>query len=439
MEMTEQAGASLVRSMLLNDQEPETETLAEPQEVIVPEPEKEPILWHSNAPWVGTGYGTQTALFGPRLTRDLGHPLAFSAFYGLKGKRLGWVDPATSLPFQVYPGSRDGHGNDVLVAHYKHYTQGKPGFCIFLSDVWVLQPQIAAQLPMLAWCPVDHDPVIPQTVEWFKKGGALPVAMSEFGREQLEAAGIPQVQYVPHGFDPDVFKPAERSDARRVLGLPQDNFIVGMVAANLGQPSRKCFAQALQAYGIFHKRHPDTTLYMHTLMEHPIGENLPAMCESLGFRPYSADPYSLVLGAPASMVCAVHNALDVLLNPSAGEGFGVPMIEAQACGTPVITTDFSASPEVAPASVGNWNVEGQRTWTGFNSWQVTPNVEAIVAALEEAYAESAEERQARRVSVFDHAQPYAADIVTEKYWKPVLEEARVEFAWRKKRMKRFEA
>lgn len=432
-------GAALVRDMLAESGHPGSLSELEATDEPVAEPaEKEPILWHSNAPWVGTGYGTQTALFGPRLARDLGHEVAFSAFYGLKGKRIGWVDPGTGLPFQIYPGGRDNHGNDVLVAHYKHYTQGKPGFLIFLSDVWVLNAQLAAQLPMLAWCPVDHDPCIPQTVDWFKKSGAVPVAMSEWGREKLLEAGVKQVQYVPHGFDPDIFKPAERHEARAVLNLPQDNFLVGMVAANLGQPSRKSFSQALMAYSIFHKKYPDSSLYLHTLMEHPIGENLPAMCDSLGIRPYAADPYGLMLGAPTTLVSAVHNALDVLLNPSAGEGFGVPMLEAQACGTPVICTDFSASPEVAPASAGNWNVEGQLQWTGFNSWQMTPNIEAIVAALEEAYHESAEERQARRISVFNHAQPYAADIVTEDFWKPTLEAARAEFAWRKKRMRRFE-
>jgi len=379
----------------------------------------------------------QTALFAPRIQRDLGHKVGFSAFFGLRGKTLGWVDPSTNLPFQVYPAGRDNHGNDVLVAHYRHFTQGRPGFCVFLSDPWVLRAEIAAQLPMLAWCPVDHDPVIPQTVEWFARGGALPVAMSRFGQEQMQAAGLKQVQYVPHGFDPNVFKPADRKETRKVLSLPRDAFLVGMVAANLGQPSRKAFSQALMAYSIFHKRHPDSALYLHTMMEHPIGEDLPAMCDALDIRPYAADPYGFVIGAPAALVNAVHNSLDVLLAPSCGEGFGVPLLEAQACGTPVITTNFSASPEVAPASVGNWNVEGQLQWTNFKSWQMTPNIEAIVAALEEAYAESAEERQARRVSVYQHAQGYRADDIVQTYWKPTFEAARAEFAWRKKRMRRF--
>lgn len=412
-------------------------TAVEHEPIPVPFEEKEWILWHSNAPWVGSGYGTQTALFGPRLMRDLGHPLAFSAFFGLKGARQKWVDPSTGGMFEVYPGWRDQHGNDVLSAHFNHWVRKRPGWCIFLSDVWVLNAQIAKTIPMLAWCPVDHDPLIPQTLDWFKAGNAIPVAMSRFGQEVLLDAGIKQVQYVPHGFDPEIFRPAERHDARRTLGLPESPFIVGMVAANLGQPSRKSFWQALSAFSIFNKKHPDSALYLHTVMEHPLGENLPAMCDALNIRPLVTDPYMLALGTPPNLVAAVHNSLDVLLSPSHGEGFGVPMIEAQACGTPVITTNFSASPEVAPESAGNWNVEGQKVWSGFNSVQVTPNIEAIVDALEQAYADSEDERHARRESVFAHAAPYAADNIVETYWKPTLDHARAEFAWRKKQGKKF--
>lgn len=399
----------------------------------------EPILWHSNAPWVGSGYGTQSALFGPLIARDIGHDVAFSAFYGLKGRRLGWVDPMTNLPFQVYPGSRDNHGNDILVAHSKHFFQGRDGWVVFLSDPWVLRAELAREMNMIAWCPVDHDPVIPQTYHWFVASGAFPLAMSKWGQERLLETNIKPVAYVPHGFDPDTFKPADRKEAREVLRLPKDAFIIGMVAANLGIPGRKSFVQSLNAFKIFKERHPDAELYLHTQMEHPIGENLTAICDSLGIRPYTADQYGLVLGAPATLVAAVHNAMDVLLNPSMGEGFGVPLIEAQACGTPCIVNDFSAMPEVAPVEAGNWTTTGQPVWTGFNSWQQTPDIESIVDCLEQAYADSEEERQARRVSVYKWAQQeYRADVVLDQHWRPALKAAREEFLWNTKRLRRLD-
>jgi glycosyltransferase involved in cell wall biosynthesis len=43
----------------------------------------------------------------------------------------------------------------------------------------------------------------------------------------------------------------------------------------------------------------------------------------------------------------LYNATDILLAPSLYEGFGFPVLEAMACGTPVITSKVSSLPEVA--------------------------------------------------------------------------------------------
>jgi len=42
-----------------------------------------------------------------------------------------------------------------------------------------------------------------------------------------------------------------------------------------------------------------------------------------------------------------YNAADILIIPSLYEGFGIPVLEAMACGTPVITSNVSSLPEVA--------------------------------------------------------------------------------------------
>jgi glycosyltransferase involved in cell wall biosynthesis len=81
--------------------------------------------------------------------------------------------------------------------------------------------------------------------------------------------------------------------------------------------------------------------------------------------------------------------LDVLASPSFGEGFGVPVIEAQACGTPVIVNDFSAQPELVGAG---WTVEGQ-PFADMNqtAWFQIPSVDSIVDRLERCYSRTAPE------------------------------------------------
>jgi glycosyltransferase involved in cell wall biosynthesis len=47
-----------------------------------------------------------------------------------------------------------------------------------------------------------------------------------------------------------------------------------------------------------------------------------------------SDPIAYEWGLPPSSVADLYAAFDVLANPSLGEGFGIPIVEAQACGVP---------------------------------------------------------------------------------------------------------
>jgi glycosyltransferase involved in cell wall biosynthesis len=91
--------------------------------------------------------------------------------------------------------------------------------------------------------------------------------------------------------------------------------------------------------------------------------------------------------------------MDVLLNPAMGEGFGITVLEAQACGVPAIVTDFTAMREVCGAG---WHVKHQPYWTGLGSWQAIPDVDDIVSALEECY-----DRSSRRASQDGAGRPWA--------------------------------
>jgi glycosyltransferase involved in cell wall biosynthesis len=123
---------------------------------------------------------------------------------------------------------------------------------------------------------------------------------------------------------------------------------------------------------------------------------------------------------PSEKMALLYSAMDVLLNPATGEGFGVPVLEAQACGTPVIVTDFSAMQEVCGAG---WKVGGQRWWTPQQSFQVKPDVADIVSALQHCYQLSPAARQELSAKAVEHASGYEVGKVVRDHMLPALDGA----------------
>lgn len=372
------------------------------------------ILWVSNAPWVGTGYGNQTAIFPRRLKDTLGHGLTIGSFYGLEGS------PRKTSDMWVFPVGRDAYSNDVIAKDAEFL---EADIVITLMDVWVLHNAVTSKFRWVPWLPVDHDPVPPIVADALETA-YQPIAYSQFGVRKLQECGYKPL-YVPHGIETDLFKPMDRLEARASLaGCPADTFLVGIVAANKGHPSRKAFDQQIRAFAELHKRHSDTMLYLHTEMSGVSdGEYIPRIIELAGVDTKAIahpDQYQYRRGLISQeQMVARYNSFDVLMNATRGEGFGIPILEAQACGTPVIVTDFSSMPELC---FSGWKVGySDKEFTYQNSYQVLPSVPDLVDALEEAYQQNSEKRAEMRQRARDGAMAYDADRVTAEYWKPVLE------------------
>jgi glycosyltransferase involved in cell wall biosynthesis len=101
-----------------------------------------------------------------------------------------------------------------------------------------------------------------------------------------------------------------------------------------------------------------------------------------------------------------------------GEGFGIPAIESQACGTPVIVSDFSAQPELVGAH--GIKVPVQRVWDEYQaSFFGIPNVAAITAALHQLYEETKGGR-VDRGAVSAEMSRYDQTKLYDESWKPLI-------------------
>lgn len=369
------------------------------------------ILWNSNAAWSHSGYGQQSAELLPHI-RDAGYPIACSNFYGLSGGIIN-VDG-----IMQYPIINHTYGSDAMVLHGRHFNAD---IVMSLQDVWILNPQDLQQVTRwIPWLPIDFDPIPNAILEKLKFAYRI-IAMSKFGQKQLQGKGL-HATYIPHSVDTEVFKPMNKFQRKKDAGLPPDSYVVGMVSANKDNPPRKSYQQVLDAFKRFLEVEPKALLYLHTNPNFPGGFPISEYAKTLGIgdKVLFPDPYQLDFIFGKKEVALIMNTFDVLLNPSTSEGFGVSIIEAGACGVPVIVNRFTAMPEhVIEGVTGEICEVESKTFTGIGSYMAPPSTDSLYEKMVKIHKA---DRVAMGKAAREHiVKNYDTKMIFATKWIPFLE------------------
>lgn len=174
---------------------------------------------------------------------------------------------------------------------------------------------------------------------------ALAIFWTEFGRQQAVKGGctIPTA-VIPLGVDLDIYKPYDRGESREWLGLPLPvgAFLIGSVGRNQYRKrldlTLMYFAEWIKKYG-----RNDAYLFIHSA---PTGENafdLHQLATYLGLKgKVIVSIPETRKGQTEETLARLYSAFDVYVSTTQGEGFGLPALEAMACGTPCLLPDWSA-------------------------------------------------------------------------------------------------
>jgi glycosyltransferase involved in cell wall biosynthesis len=283
-----------------------------------------------------------------------GHNVAVIANYGLEAMQTQWEG------INIYPRGYESYSNDVVAADFAdwqhQHPNGRPHVFV-LFDAWTMVGPHWDTLPTSIWTMVDHMPVPPEVLSRLKKTNITPIAVSRFGQREIERLDI-ESPYIPMAIDTRLYKPTEFYDnggknltGRHLMGFTEDHFVVSLINANKGVlPSRKAWGENILAFSIFADKHPDAVLYLHTEKHGNVGGiRLDPLIKAVGLKDHQykfVNQYAMHSGIPNEAMAAIYTASDVLLASTLGEGFGLTVLEAQACGTPVIVNNFSAQPEL---------------------------------------------------------------------------------------------
>lgn len=185
----------------------------------------------------------------------------------------------------------------------------------------------------------ETDRIPPGWVERCKQMDEIWVP-SRFNIETFSMTGVPRhkLRAVPGGVDVRAFHPAALPLALRKRGF---TFL-----ANFGWIDRKGWDLLLKAYCHEFKLQEEVTLVIKTFPcfpVYPIEHRYGCFIQRLDLRRPAPAILLVNSSLPVSYMPGLYTACDAFVLPSRGEGWGLPYLEAMACGLPVIGTRWSGN------------------------------------------------------------------------------------------------
>jgi glycosyltransferase involved in cell wall biosynthesis len=348
------------------------------------------LFWATDSPVVGTGFGRVSYELITRLlktgryeihvmgTNDRGEP------HELRGMKDLFIYPLTNV---------EGDPYGAIEMPYI-IRKVNPDLIFSLNDVWVwtgdernpesnkwFERHLKGFKPYIPWVgyfPVDGRPWEQKWVDQINEM-SYAVTFSDYGYETLmNTPGVDKekTKLIHHGASVDKFFPLPKDVIKRTrkekLNIQNENlFLVGTVSRN--QP-RKNVPLLIQSFKMFSdgyreckecgnyestsipfkdcelcgcekfKIHPgvgnqNTALYLHMNPMDMRGHRLYKVLEDNSLQNVILRPqHHVAKGVPIEELNELYNAMDLFVMCTYAGGYELPIVEAQAAGTPVIST-----------------------------------------------------------------------------------------------------
>lgn len=427
---------------------------------------KKKILFISEAAYLNTGYAKYSKEVISRIHKTGRYDIAEFSIYGNaedeRRATIPWKnysnlpDPKNEKQTSLYA---SGPSNQFGAWRFERVCLDfEPDIVFTIRDFWMdsfIYHSPYRRLFSWAWMPtVDASPQNQEWIDMFSNADYI-LTYSDWAKTIIEKQGGTSINSVGVASPSAApcFMPMDRKAIRNEFNLRDDVHIIGTVMRN---QRRKLFPALIHAFSEFIKKTNSTNvfLYLHTSfpdagwnLGNLIHENgvssrvlMTYVCEKCkhvevsffrdskkvcsSCKTYSSTPSNVGNGVEDEVLAKIYNIFDLYVQCANSEGFGLPQVEAAACGTPIACTNYSAMKDLVD-KVNAYPIDYdlyKELETGCD--RAAPSITSILNVFSSFFSMTDEQREAKRKETFDlFNSHYNWDTTAEK-WMQIADDCK---------------
>jgi len=231
------------------------------------------------------------------------------------------------------------------------------------------------------------------------------IANSMYTARRLEEAGVRISDIIYHGVDIEAFSSSKslRESGRKRLGVSEDDFVIGYIAGCYPRKGHSLFAETLK---LLEEKDPQIKAFILTSDK----------CVDYYVNLNNAIPLTDFGNLTDRDIIMLYHSLDLYVQASLGEGFGLPVLEALASGKLVVHPDYEPLSEITTSEtsvrVPVSRIEFKREYGSieyeYNYYEPNEMVEAILYAKDMVIKQrkEIEDKCVERAKVFELRKVY---------------------------------
>lgn len=420
----------------------------------------------SEASFLSSGFGTYAKEILSRLHRTNKYVIAEFASYAFvndpRDASIDWIYYANAVKdndsrhkeYSARPDNQFGRWRFEKVL-----LDFKPDVVIDVRDYWMTAYQRMSPLrPYFHWAlmpTVDSEPQQEEWIDTFLSADAI-FTYSDWGADVLKKQSSGKINYIDTaspGVDLNTFKILDQKEVRSKYGIPENAFVVGSVMRN---QKRKLIPELFVSFrnllDHLERTSPETgkNLYLYLHTSYPdMGWDIPEILKDnrlankvlftyfcRNCRAVSCSTFggpltvckkcmsktnvfpSVSDGLSTENLAEIYNIFDLYVQYAICEGFGMPQVEAGACGVPIATVNYSAMCDIIDKlEAFPIGIKSKFKELETKAYRVYPNNDDLIKYILEYMALPNPVRQHKRLSVRTLTEKYYCWDTIAKKWE----------------------